>query len=183
MQVTTSAAPDPRFGVSAFSESSTTKTPSGLTRTVAQSRTATMMSSTDPLTLRTLLTQITVNGRTSSSTYDGVAKTITQTTAVGRQTVVSLDSAGRVVQIAASGIQPVVLHYDARGRNDTITQGTRVTTLAYDAAGFLRSRLDPARHSTGFAHYAARRPPSQTLPETHLIGPSYPTTCKHTAEP
>jgi hypothetical protein len=33
-------------------------------------------------------------------------------------------------------VSPVVLHYDTRGRNDTITHGTRVTTVAYDAAGF-----------------------------------------------
>ena len=87
MKVTTSAAPDPRFGADVLAVSSTTTTPSGLARTVSESRTATMMSATDPLTLRTLLTQISVNDRTSSSTYDGVAKTITQTTPVGRQTV------------------------------------------------------------------------------------------------
>jgi RHS repeat-associated protein len=173
MLVTTTATADPRFGMDAFSVSSTTKTPSGLTRTTSESRTSTMMSSTDPLTLRTLLTQITVNGRTSSSTYDGVAKTITQTTSAGRQTVLSLDSFGRVVQIAAPGVQPVVLHYDSRGRNDTITQGTRVTTLAYDAAGFLHSVLDPAQHTSVFAYDLAGRPKSETLPDASVIGMGY----------
>jgi RHS repeat-associated protein len=172
-RVTTKAAPDPRFGLNAFSVSSTTRTPSGLARTVAESRTATMLSATDPLTLRTLLTQITVNGRTSSSTYDGVAKTITQTTAAGRNTILSLDSSGRVLQIATPGVQSVVLHYDSRGRNDTITQGARVTTLAYDAVGFLHSVLDPAQHLSVFGYDLAGRLKTETLPDTNVIGMTY----------
>jgi RHS repeat-associated protein len=173
MRVTTTATPDPRFGMHASSVSSTTKTPSGLTRKVTESRTATMMSATDPITLKTLLTQITLNNRTSSSTYDGVAKTITQTTPAGRQTVLSLDSVGRVVQVAAPGVQPVVLHYDSLGRNDTISQGTRVTTLAYDATGFLHSVLDPAQHSTVFAYDLVGRLTSETLPSQSVIGMGY----------
>ena len=59
MQVKTTATPDPRFGMDAFAVSSmTTTTPSGLARTVTESRTATMVSAVDPLTLRTLLTQL-----------------------------------------------------------------------------------------------------------------------------
>ena len=172
-QATTATAPDPRFGMDAFSVSWTTKAPSGLTRTSSETRTATMMSPADPLTLRTLLTQVSVNGRISSSTYDGVAKTITQTTPAGRQTVLSLDSLGRVVQIAAPGVQAMVLHYDSRGRNDTITQGTRVTSLAYDAAGFLHSVLDPAQHTTLFGYDLAGRPTSETLPNQSVIGMGY----------
>ena len=173
MLSTTTATPDPRFGADALAVSSTSKTPSGLTRTVSETRTATMMSAADPLTLRTLLTQTSVNGRTSSSTYDGIAKTITQTTAAGRQTVLSLDGLGRVVQISAPGVPPVVLHYDSRGRNDTITQGTRVTTLAYDAAGFLHSVLDPAQHTSLFAYDLAGRPTAETQPDSSVIGMSY----------
>src|SRR5260221_3907213 len=79
----------------------------------------------------------------------------------------------RVVQIAPPGVQAVVLHYDARGRTDTITQGTRVTTLAYDVAGFLHSVLDPAQHSTTFGYDLAGRPISETLPDLNGIGTSY----------
>jgi len=82
--VTVATKPDPRFGMDAFVPSVTVKTPASLTRTVTQSRTATMASAQDPLTLRTLLEQVTVNGKAYRSTYDSVAKTITQVTPAGR---------------------------------------------------------------------------------------------------
>jgi len=59
------------------------------------------------------------------------------------------------------------------GRNDTITQGTRVTTLSYDAAGFLHSVLDPAQHTSVFGYDLAGRPTSETLPDTSVIGMAY----------
>jgi YD repeat-containing protein len=67
----------------------------------------------------------------------------------------------------------MVLHYDSHGRNDTITQGSRVTTLAYDAAGFLHSVLDPAQHTTLFAYDLAGRPSSETLPDLNVVGMGY----------
>src|SRR5207248_2860352 len=123
--VTTTSLPDPRFGMDARVVTSTTKTPSGLSRTVTSSRTATMASASDPLTLQTLVEQVTVNGRTSSSTYNGTARTLTQLSAAGRQTVTTLDALGRVTQIAPPGVQALQLHYDLHGRNDSIMQGAR----------------------------------------------------------
>lgn len=171
--VTTTTAPDPRFGMDAFSVSSTTKTPSGLTRTASTTRSATMASPTDPLTLQTLLEQVTVNGRTFQSSYNGPSRRMTLTSAVGRVTTMGYDSLGRVVAIAPPGVQAIQLHYDSRGRNDTITQGTRVTTMAYDASGFLHSILDPAQHTTLFGYDLAGRPTSETLPDTNVIGMGY----------
>jgi RHS repeat-associated protein len=67
----------------------------------------------------------------------------------------------------------VVLHYDSLGRNDTITQGTRVTTLVYDATGFLHSILDPAQHSTVFGYDLVGRLTSETLPNQSVIAMTY----------
>ena len=83
MSVTTTTMPDPRFGMDAFAVSSTTKTPAGLTRTVTTSRTASLASSTDPLTLSSLIESVTVNGRTSQSSYNGTTRRMTLTSAAG----------------------------------------------------------------------------------------------------
>ena len=65
------------------------------------------------------------------------------------------------------------LHYDTRGRNDTMTQGARVTTLAYRSDGFLGSILDPLQHTTSFDYDLAGRPTNQTLPDLNVIASGY----------
>jgi hypothetical protein len=56
--VATTTAPDPRFGMDAYSVGATIKTPGGLMRTVAESRTATMASATNVRAARTLIWRI-----------------------------------------------------------------------------------------------------------------------------
>ena len=48
-----------------------------------------------------------------------------------------------------------------------------MTTLAYDAVGFLHSILDPAQHSTMFGYDLAGRRTSETLPNQSVIGMGY----------
>ncbi len=170
--VTVATKPDPRFGMDAFVPSVTVKTPAGLTRTVTQSRTATMASAQDPLTLRTLVEQVTVNGKAYRSTYDGVAKTVTQVTPAGRQAVSTLDSLGRVSQVQLPGVLPVSIQYDLRGRPQTVTQGGRTNTYAYDASGRLQSISDPL-HSVSLGYDGANRPTSSILPDLSSISASY----------
>jgi RHS repeat-associated protein len=170
--VAVSTASDPRFGMDAFVPSATIKTPAGLTRTVTQTRTATMASAQDPLTLRTLVEQLTVNGKTYRSTYDSVAKTITQVTPAGRQGVVTLDSLGRVSQIQLPGVLPVNIQYDVHGRPQTVTQGSRTYVYGYDTAGRLQSIADPL-HTVSLGYDGANRPISSTLPDLNVISAGY----------
>jgi RHS repeat-associated protein len=83
------------------------------------------------------------------------------------------DALGRLVAITPPGVQSMQLHYDSRGRNDTMTQGTRVTTLAYRSDGLLDSILDPLLHRTSFTYDPAGRPISETLPDLNVIGMSF----------
>jgi YD repeat-containing protein len=55
----------------------------------------------------------------------------------------TLDSLGRVVQLAVPGVLPVELSYDAHGRLETIAQGSRTATRAYRPDGFLDTITDP----------------------------------------
>ncbi|TMB21426.1 MAG: RHS repeat protein [Deltaproteobacteria bacterium] len=158
---------------SPYTSSTIVRTPSGLTRSESRSRTATLSNPQDPLSLTSLIESATVNGSTSQSSYNASARRMTLTSAGGRVTTMDYDPLGHVVAIAAPGVQLLQLHYDSRGRNDMITQGTRVTTLTYRADGFLGSVLDALQHSTFFGYDLAGRSTSQTLPDLNVIGTSF----------
>ncbi|TMD18455.1 MAG: hypothetical protein E6I99_16045, partial [Chloroflexi bacterium] len=172
--LTTAELADPRFGMQTpYTSSTIVRTPSGLTRSESRSRTATLSNPQDPLSLTSLIESATVNGSTSQSSYNASARRMTLTSAGGRVTTMDYDPLGHVVAIAAPGVQLLQLHYDSRGRNDMITQGTRVTTLTYRADGFLGSVLDALQHSTFFGYDLAGRSTSQTLPDLNVIGTSF----------
>jgi len=127
----------------------------------------------DPLSLTSLIEQVTVNGRTSRNTYEASAKTITQVSPMGRQTVTAFDAQGRVTQVQSAGVLPRVVSYDPRGRPQTITQGTRTTSVAYRSDGLPGSILDPLLQSTSLAYDLAGRPTSVTLPDSAVLGMTY----------
>ena len=172
MQMTTTATPDPRFGADVLSTSSTAKTPSGLTGTLAETRTATMHSATDPLTVDTRVESLSLNGKAFTSSYNATAHTVTQATPMGRQTVLSLDSLGRVTQVQPPGVLALSVHYDTRGRPDTLTQGARVESLSYDSLGRVQTATDPL-HSITLGYDAANRVKTVTLPDSSIIGAGY----------
>src|SRR5205814_8641354 len=93
----TSESPDPRFGIQSSYVSSTTVTlPSGLTRNESRSRAVTLTNPQDPLSLSSLLDSITVNGRTSTSSYSATTPRITRSSAAGRVSTVDYEALGRV---------------------------------------------------------------------------------------
>jgi len=172
--VNTTELPDPRFGIqSSYPSSTSVKLPSGLTRTESRSRTVTLTNPQDPLSLSSLLESITVNGRTSTSSYSATTRRMTMTSAAGRVTTMDRDVVGRVTQIAAPGVQPILLHYDGRGHNDSIAQGTRVTSMSYRADGFLGSLVDPLQRTTSFGYDLAGRATATTLPDLNVIATGY----------
>ena len=151
----------------------TTTTPSGLKRNESRSRSATLSDAQNPLSLTSMIESLTVNGRTSQSSYNASARRMTLTSAAGRVTTMDYDALGRVVTIAPPGVQPLQFHYDARGRTDTVMHGTRVTTMTYRSDGFLGSILDPLQHTTSFGYDLAGRPTTQALPDLSVIGLGY----------
>lgn len=173
--VTTTEGADPRFGIqSAYTSSTSTRMPSGLTRTESRSRSVTLSNPQDPLSLSLLLESVTVSGHTAQRSYDAFSRRMTLTSAVGRIITIDYDALGRVTQISPPGVYATQLHYDARGRNDTITQGTRVTTMAYRSDGFPDNVLDPVLQRTSFPDYdLAGRALTERLPDLTVIGMGY----------
>ena len=100
-------------------------------------------------------------------------KRYVDTTPVKRKTTTILDSLERVSSTQLGALLPVQFAYDSKGRIATITQGTRVTTLAYDSNGFLASTTDPLSLTTSFTHDADGRVLSTTLPDSRVIDYSY----------
>ncbi len=165
----TVAGPDPRFGMAAPLTTQTVKTPGGRTATIANARTANLTNPSDPLSLVSLTDKLTVNGRNSTSVYTAATRTSTTTSAASRKTTTVLDALGRPTRTQTAGLEPVAYAYDARGRLETITQGSdgdaRTVTFGYDAAGYLASITDALGRNAGFAYDPAGRITRQTFPD------------------
>lgn len=169
---------DPRWGLLAPTLASYTRiTPSTLSRTVTETRTATLSSPTDPLSLLTLTDKTIVNGRTWTKTYQSATSTLTRSSPVGRQIVSTLNGRGRLASRQLAGLTAESFSYDAKGRLVTAARGTgggaRTATLAYNPQGFLDHLTDPVGRTASFVYDAAGRVISQTLPGSLTVGLGY----------
>ena len=157
--------PDPRFGMQApIAKDATFTTPGGLTHKVVETRTSTPTNPQDPFAVTSLTEHVAVNGRVYSNTFDAATRRITQTSPMGRQTLTTVDTQGRPLEVEIGGLQPITYAYDSRGRLKTVSQGARSVEITYDTAGFADSVTDPIDRSTTFAHDDAGRVVAQNLP-------------------
>jgi RHS repeat-associated protein len=119
----------------------------------------------------------TVNGKVSTSTYNVAANTITNVSAVGRQTVSTLDAQGRVVQVQAGNLAPTAYAYDSRGRLATVTVGSganaRVTSFSYDSLDRLANVTDPLLRVQSYVYDDANRVVGQVFTDGSQVGFSY----------
>jgi RHS repeat-associated protein len=171
-------APDPRLGMlAAVTGSKTITTPSGLQYSLTDARTADLSDPADPFSFKTLTDSSNINGRTYISTYDAESKTLTETTPMGRKSVTTLNSQGKVVSSQLWGLLPVNYGYDSQGHLAEITQGTgadsRVYSYTYDSQDYLAAITDPLSEITGFAYDQAGRVTQEALPDGQVIDYSY----------
>jgi len=142
---------DPRFGMLApFRKTELVTTPGGRTWSLTRSRTASLLDPADVLSFSTLQESTTINGKTFLDVFTKSTRTLTRTTPAGRQVTTTLDAQGRVIQVALPGVPAVQLSYDAHGRLEMLSQGTRTVTRAYGADGYLASITDPLGRVEGF---------------------------------
>jgi RHS repeat-associated protein len=174
---TLSLSPDPRFGMFARVPSSLTMTTGGITLTTTTARDAVLANPSDPLSLTSLIETTTLNGRPSTSQYDAATRTLTRTTAAGRQVTGTLDAEGRLVAAQMVGLAPMRFAYDGRGRLDTITQSSgteaRTTSLAYNPEGYLDTLRDPLGRVVTFTYNPAGRVIAQSVPDGRATSYSY----------
>lgn len=163
---------DPRFGsqapyVSGWDLSSGTQSSSA---TVALSTT---FSSTDVLNLTSDSELKTVDSQVWSRAYNGTTKADTYTSPEGRIRTVKYNSYNQVTETQVASLAPVVYAYDVKGRLHTSTQSSRVTTINYNAAGFVSSVQNPASQTTLFTYYDNGKVHTQTLPDSRVLTYTY----------
>jgi YD repeat-containing protein len=170
----TTFGPDPQFGMqSPLATNSQTKTPGGTTRSTSQNASVILTDPNNTLSVKTRTEQLTVNGRTSTSTYDATSQSITTTSAGGRKMVAVLDATGRIASLQPPDVPAIAFGRDTNGQLRTVTQGARVTSIDYDAAGLLWQVTDPAGRQVQLLYDAAGRVYSETLPGSRAVGLGY----------
>ena len=169
----TTMGPDPRWGIQVPIDTSATLTRGNLTMNVSNSRTVSLGTVGNPFSLVTQTDTETVNGRTYTSVFTASDRTYESTTPVGRKVTTALDTLERVSSTQLGSLLPVTFAYDSHGRLSATTQGTRTTSLTYDANGFLASITDALKRKTRFTHDAAGRLLKTTLPDSRVISEGY----------
>jgi len=158
--------PDPLWGMNLPTVTTTTTLPSGLARTQATSRNA-AASNSDLAALTAETTYQTINGRTTTTTFDPTNKRYITTTPAGRSTTRYVDTTLRTTKIQRPNIADLIFAYDADNRLSTITQGTRITHRTYydsgDINGYLQTLTNPLSQTTTFVPDALGRTLQQTL--------------------
>jgi RHS repeat-associated protein len=169
--------PDPRFGMQAPITTSSTVTTGGLTATTSSTATVEPANPTDPLNFTKLTRTATINGRTSRSVYDKATRKTTITSAAGRESYRVLDTQGRLIETGVTGLEPITMSYDGRGRLSSMNQGSganaRTTTFNYNSDGYLQSATDALGHSGSLDYDLAGRVIAQTLANGEQVGFTY----------
>ena len=157
--VTRKMGPDPRFGLQApVLEEMTLTLPSGVTKTITRSRTATLSDPDDLASLTNLLATTTVDGRVAQSNFDALTNTHTKTSPLGRESVSVVDEQLRVLNLTlAEGITPIVTIYDDLGLVSRISQGAKSVDYIYDSSHRVSQRTDAAGNSVFYDYDAADR--------------------------
>lgn len=139
--------PDPRFGMtSAYARETVIRLPSGLTSTTTVARTIDSINVGDPLSPLIESERITKNGKVTSTVYDAQSRQYSNSSPMGRQWTMRLDSFGRLELLQVTGFAAVEFNRDNQGRLSTITQRAgqevRIMRFDYGPAGFIASRTD-----------------------------------------
>jgi YD repeat-containing protein len=147
---------DPRFGwLSPIMTSSDIRNDlSGQVLTQSFATRSADFDANDLLTLHAAETTHTINGKPWATAYDGTTRTYTSRSPLGRVAQVTVNAADQITALQAGNLLPVTVHYDARGRVQTLRQGARTQTFAYNAQGFLKSRTDALGHVPSYTYDA-----------------------------
>jgi YD repeat-containing protein len=159
--------------LSPFVKNEVLSTPGGRTRTLARTRTVSQLDPADLMSFATLTDTTTQNGKSFIEVFAKGPRTLTRTTPLGRQIKSTLDAAGRVRKMEVPKVLPVELGYDAHGRLETVTQGSRVSTRAYRPDGYLASVTDALVQTTVFTPNAVGRVLSELRPDNNEIVRGY----------
>ncbi len=185
---TTQFLPDPRLGPTVhYAADTTLTTPGGVERRTSTDREVQLGDENDPFSLTEQTTTSTVNGRSTTATYDAATNAVTVVTPEGRTLTAQIDAHGRPTRTQLAGLAPTVLSYDAHGRLCRVSTSdgtsTRETVYRYDAAGTACADsdgspvpveiVDALGQTTSIQWDDDLRPVAVTDPEGHVVSLGY----------
>lgn len=106
---------------------------------------------------------------TTTSVYSSSNNQTTMTSPEGRVTKTQTDDQGRITQITTTGLHPVLMSYDNKGRLNQVKQGSRNTTFTYDSRGYLSSVTNALNQTVHYTNDANGQVIQQTLNDGRVI--------------
>jgi YD repeat-containing protein len=173
MKEAISEAGDPQYQLQAALTTTVVTTPSGLSRTVRLSRGVAGSDLSNPFDVFSSTDSVTVNGRTTIARTDPVEGVLDITGPGGKSVHIDLDDSGRPVSVTEPGRAPMAVSFDALGRLSTITTGTRVSSVTYNAQGHTETRTDPEGRVERFSYDAANRLKTRQFPGGRTLSYTY----------
>lgn len=141
---------DARFGLARAMRETILQLPSSLSYKVERTRTVSGSTvAENPFAYAEETSRVVVNGNVWRESYTPSTRTRSFLSPESRQVTLREDAVGRVTQLAVPGRQTVNYVYDANGRLETTTQGTRITRLAYGSSGASAGYLESVTNALG----------------------------------
>ncbi|MBS1796125.1 MAG: carboxypeptidase regulatory-like domain-containing protein [Acidobacteria bacterium] len=174
----TTPGPDPRWGMqSPLIAGLDATTPNGLHFNAAFTRTATLNTPGNPLSLNTQTDVSNIDGRVYTNVFTAANRTFTLTSPENRQSTRVIDGQERLTQSRFADLEADSFTYDPRGRLSAATFGdgaqSRRFELTYNPAGLPASVTDPLNRTNAFVYDAAGRLTQRTLPDNRTVGFGY----------
>ena len=161
-ETTLNRGPDPRFGMRApVTSRATLKLPSGLTRTEDHTRTVSLSSPGNPLSVTYQRDDITSPSGNQSEEWEPSLRRL-KTTAAGSVATTHLDDHGRMIDQQLDGLDTLTATYDDQGRPEHLARGTESLDVEWSAANNPTGYEDAAGHRLDAAYDADARPSSMS---------------------
>ncbi|MCI5118987.1 MAG: hypothetical protein D3913_13800, partial [Candidatus Electrothrix sp. LOE1_4_5] len=154
-------------------QSTSTESPSGLTRTTELDKS--YQDTADADELPDLITEtVSSNGKTTTLVQNTLTAEKTVTTPEGR-TVTSLYDPTTLLtsSVSVPGLFPTSYAYDSKGRLTSLATDARTASFSYTAQGFLASQTDPEGRITSYSHDPLGRVTGITRPDSTTVQFSY----------
>lgn len=167
---------DPRWTAAAAGGSGSVTTPGDKTTTIDRTSKVTRGSSddrNDPFAYQSLIDTLTVDGRTTTSTYVKDQRKVTTTSPMGRTSSVVFNEEDRAKTIAQTGRANTALTYDSRGRLTKVAQAGEESTIAYGVDGYVSEVTDEEGGTTTFARDDVGRATQVTGPDDETTEVDY----------
>jgi RHS repeat-associated protein len=175
MSTTSQVAADSRFlGQSYYVSQQVQRSPAGLTTSIGINKANVVSDPSNPLSLVSQTISKTVNAKTSTSVFNATTRTLTLTSAAGRQTQIIVDTKEHPVQMNDPNLSSTQISYDANGRTSQILKGaTHLTSYTYDSNGYVNSATNALGHATNYKNDGVGRALTTTLADGRTFQYSY----------